>query len=68
MPLMLAGCADTEWNLSFLNWLTILPALFCFDDAFVQSLSSSKAMQAVKELQQRDRRGEKYPIGEQNGC
>jgi len=21
-------------NLSFLNWLTALPAIFCFDDAF----------------------------------
>lgn len=28
----------TSGNLSFLNWLTILPSLACFDDQFLQSL------------------------------
>ncbi|KAL9179644.1 hypothetical protein ACHAXT_008934 [Thalassiosira profunda] len=27
-------------NLSFLNWLTIVPAIFCLDDAFLASLPS----------------------------
>jgi len=25
-------------NLSFLNWLTLLPAVFCFDDAFISKI------------------------------
>jgi lipase maturation factor 1 len=28
-------------NLSFLNWLTMLPALYCFDDSFVSNLFPS---------------------------
>lgn len=28
-------------NLSFLNWLTMLPALYCFDDLFVSNLFST---------------------------
>jgi hypothetical protein len=28
-------------NLSFLNWLTILPAMYCFDDSFVSNLFPS---------------------------
>lgn len=28
----------TSGNLSFLNWLTMLPAIYCFDDAFVSKL------------------------------
>ena len=31
----------TSGNLSFLNWLTMLPALYCFDDAFVANLFSN---------------------------
>jgi len=29
-------------NLSFLNWLTMVPAIFCFDDASLQGLFSAK--------------------------
>jgi len=28
----------TSGNLSFLNWLTMLPAIYCFDDAFLSKL------------------------------
>ncbi len=51
-------------NLSFLNWLTILPALFCFDDVSLQRVFSARSVQTVKELLQRDKSGEKYPLGE----
>mmetsp|Transcript_28643 Transcript_28643/g.32889 ORF Transcript_28643/g.32889 Transcript_28643/m.32889 type:complete len:676 (-) Transcript_28643:119-2146(-) len=30
----------TSGNLSFLNWITMLPAIFCFDDAFVSKVFS----------------------------
>lgn len=30
----------TSGNLSFLNWLTMLPAIYCFDDAFLSKLFS----------------------------
>ena len=50
-------------NLSFLNWLTILPAIFCFDDKFLKCLFSTASIEKLKQLQERNRRGEKYPIG-----
>ena len=53
-------------NLSFLNWLTILPAIFCFDDVFLKWLFPSQAVQEVRRLQERDEEGEKYPVGKRN--
>jgi len=39
-------------NLSFLNWLTILPSLCCFDDRFLLSMfPASSARKKVAELQ-----------------
>ena len=36
-------------NLSFLNWLTILPALACFDDGFWSKLLPSKIVRKAEE-------------------
>jgi hypothetical protein len=38
-------------NLSFLNWLTILPSIFCFNDKMVSWLFSNTTIENVKELQ-----------------
>ena len=39
-------------NLSFLNWLTILPSLCCFDDQFLLTIfPSKKARKIVMQLQ-----------------
>ena len=38
-------------NLSFLNWLTMLPALFCFDDASLSWLFSRKICNEVIECE-----------------
>ncbi len=35
-------------NLSFLNWLTIIPALACFDDGFLSKLLPKKVVNAAK--------------------
>jgi len=35
-------------NLAFLNWLTILPALYCFDDQFLFPLFSSSIQEDVR--------------------
>ena len=34
-------------NFSFLNWLTMLPAIFCFDDEHLSSLFSFKTLKCV---------------------
>jgi hypothetical protein len=39
-------------NLSFLNWLTALPAIFCFDDRFLGPLFSNSFCRCVYDLQQ----------------
>ena len=39
-------------NLSFLNWLTALPAIFCFDDRFLGPLFSNSFCRRVYDLQQ----------------
>lgn len=52
-------------NLSFLNWLTILPAIFCFDDLSLKWLFSSQTQKRVMQLQQQDKRGVVRPLGEQ---
>ena len=59
MVLILSG------NLSFLNWLTILPSIFCFDDRFLTWLFSSGAVKEVRELQQREEEGIQRPAGEE---
>ncbi|XP_073345914.1 lipase maturation factor 1 [Pagrus major] len=47
-------------NLSFLNWLTIVPSLACFDDASLGFLFHSRggAKQAVLEIQNEDAAGQ----------
>lgn len=35
-------------NLAFLNWLTILPALYCFDDQFLLPIFSSSIQEDVR--------------------
>ena len=50
-------------NLSFLNWLTILPAIFCFDDRSLQWLFSSSSRNRVIRLQQEDKAGAARPLG-----
>lgn len=46
-------------NLSFLNWLTIVPSLACFDDASLGFLFSSRggAKKAVLQIQREDAEG-----------
>uniref|UniRef100_A0A8C6WR35 Lipase maturation factor n=1 Tax=Neogobius melanostomus TaxID=47308 RepID=A0A8C6WR35_9GOBI len=39
-------------NLSFLNWLTIVPSLACFDDASLAFLFGSRAKKTVLEIQE----------------
>ncbi|KAF3853224.1 hypothetical protein F7725_013912 [Dissostichus mawsoni] len=65
-PSSAGGCASStepsrscsSGNLSFLNWLTIVPSLACFDDAagFLFS-SKSGAKKAVLEIQQEEAAG-----------
>lgn len=50
-------------NLSFLNWLTILPAIYCFDDLSLRWLFSSKSRQRVIEIQQEEKKGIQRPWG-----
>ena len=38
-------------NLSFLNWLTMLPCIFFFDDCHFSFLFSKKTLNKVKQLQ-----------------
>ncbi|XP_061823254.1 lipase maturation factor 1 [Nerophis lumbriciformis] len=47
-------------NLSFLNWLTIVPSLACFDDASLGFLFCSRggAMKTVLEIQKKDKNGQ----------
>lgn len=47
-------------NLSFLNWLTIVPSLACFDDASLGFLFSSRggAKKAALEIQREDAAGQ----------
>jgi len=44
-------------NLSFLNWLTILPSLACFDDASYAWMFSNSVKQKVAATQQGDQEG-----------
>ena len=38
IQLLFQSILITSGNLSFLNWLTMLPAIYCFDDAFLSKL------------------------------
>ncbi|NXG17456.1 LMF1 factor, partial [Grallaria varia] len=49
-------------NLSFLNWLTVVPSLACFDDASLAFLFGSGKDRAAR-MQLRGERGEKLPLG-----
>ena len=52
-------------NLSFLNWLTILPAILCFDDRSLRWLFSSSTRQRVVELQHYWQHTHTRPLSEQ---
>ena len=59
LPLVLQVVLIVSGNLSFLNWLTIVPSLACFDDASLGFLFSSRggAKKAVLEIQNEDAAG-----------
>lgn len=65
-PLLLLGAAlqilfqvvlIISGNLSFLNWLTILPSLACLDDKFFSFLFSEETQKSVRKIQREDRLG-----------
>ncbi|KAJ7340277.1 Lipase maturation factor 1 [Desmophyllum pertusum] len=51
------GYFNYQCNLSFLNWLTILPSLMCFDDQSLALISSSSARKEVIRVQQLHKTG-----------
>lgn len=54
-------------NLSFLNWLTIVPSIACFDDSSLGFLFSSRrggVKERVAEMQLKEAAGEQLPLGE----
>ncbi|XP_072734291.1 lipase maturation factor 1 isoform X3 [Ciconia boyciana] len=56
-------------NLSFLNWLTIVPSIACFDDASLGFLFSSKrggVKERVAQMQLKEATGEQLPL--RYGC
>lgn len=50
-------------NLSFLNWLTILPGIYCLDDAFLKRLFPSNTCQEVIKLQEDEKAQIRKPLG-----
>ena len=50
-------------NLSFLNWLTILPSIYCFDDRSLAWLFPMGSVEQARELQRREKEGVQRPIG-----
>ncbi|KAM9599435.1 lipase maturation factor 1 isoform 1-T1 [Morphnus guianensis] len=53
-------------NLSFLNWLTIVPSIACFDDSSLGFLFSSRrggVKERVAEMQLKEAAGEQLPLG-----
>ncbi|XP_060599911.1 lipase maturation factor 1-like [Ruditapes philippinarum] len=52
-------------NLSFLNWLTILPSLACFDDASITWMFSKSVKKDVSEIQKEEKlgQGRKLAVG-----
>ena len=53
-------------NLSFLNWLTILPSLACFDDASIAWMFSKSTVNKVLKIQTEENEGRapKLKVGE----
>ncbi|XP_065900039.1 lipase maturation factor 1-like [Dysidea avara] len=49
-------------NLSFLNWLTILPSIFCLDDAFLSCLFSMDTKRRVVGIKRSEQKGH-HPWG-----
>ena len=52
-------------NLSFLNWLTMLPSIFCFDDYMLSWLFSKASVKKVIGLQRERKEGVERPPGEE---
>uniref|UniRef100_A0A8C3R5V4 Lipase maturation factor n=1 Tax=Cyanoderma ruficeps TaxID=181631 RepID=A0A8C3R5V4_9PASS len=52
-------------NLSFLNWLTVVPSLACFDDASLGLLFSTRMKERVARLQLPRPQGQRLSLGEQ---
>ncbi|XP_027512428.1 lipase maturation factor 1 isoform X1 [Corapipo altera] len=53
-------------NLSFLNWLTMVPSIACFDDASLAFLFSSRrgaVRERAAQMQLREGQAEKLPLG-----
>ncbi|XP_062475021.1 lipase maturation factor 1 isoform X1 [Pezoporus occidentalis] len=50
-------------NLSFLNWLTMVPSIACFDDISLGFLFSSKVKERVAQIQSKEAAKEKLPLG-----
>lgn len=54
-------------NLSFLNWLTIVPSIACFDDVSLGFLFSSRrggVKERVVQMQLEEAAGKQLPLGE----
>ena len=49
-------------NLSFLNWLTILPSLACFDDASIAWMFSRSTVKKVLKIQTEENTGKAPPL------
>jgi hypothetical protein len=52
-------------NLSFLNHLTMLPSLCCFDDQFLSMFFTTTTLAKVRALNDRARVGIDRPLGAQ---
>uniref|UniRef100_A0A8C6NEN8 Lipase maturation factor n=1 Tax=Melopsittacus undulatus TaxID=13146 RepID=A0A8C6NEN8_MELUD len=50
-------------NLSFLNWLTMVPSIACFDDVSLGFLFSSRMKERVVQIQSKEGAKEKLPLG-----
>ncbi|CAL1540716.1 unnamed protein product [Lymnaea stagnalis] len=55
-------------NLSFLNWLTILPSLACFDDASLSWLFSMPVKSAVGQVNLQRKNQNKGPLSKCQSC
>ena len=55
-------------NLSFLNWLTILPSIFCFDDATLSCLFSKATKKKVIDIKRSEQTGVGHPWGKRMSC
>ncbi|XP_030339021.1 lipase maturation factor 1 isoform X2 [Strigops habroptila] len=50
-------------NLSFLNWLTMVPSIACFDDISLGFLFSSRVKERVVQVQSKEAAREQLPLG-----